>query len=206
MNHGAVVGAWNNISFIWLFSNVSDSLVSDCENPKFPWWCYSLLPPQSLWILSIRLFYPSGCNEISQELGRWRCKLLVILEPIDNYRFQGPLSSIFSLSPLLSYSDVYPTSFRFCTFRSIHCINNTFQYFNLLNHEKKRNVGVLSCTVLPPHPKENCFVWRVPRLRPLVVLRWKWVRSIGKIIPTGENRSSGRKTWLSVTLSTICLT
>jgi hypothetical protein len=59
----------------------------------------------------------------------------------------------------------------------------------------------------PPPPQwKHCFFWKVPRLRPFVLVRatckWRLVCSIGGIILTGENRSTWRKPCPSTTLST----
>ena len=57
----------------------------------------------------------------------------------------------------------------------------------------------------PKFPKEHCFFWKVRRSRPLVLLlratcSWRWVRSNGGMILTGENWSTGGRTCQSDTL------
>jgi hypothetical protein len=54
------------------------------------------------------------------------------------------------------------------------------------------------CSPPPQFPKEH-FFWKVPRLHPFVLMeratcRRRWVWSIGEMILTGENRSTGRET------------
>jgi len=55
------------------------------------------------------------------------------------------------------------------------------------------------------------FFFKDPRLHPLVLLTivaliWKWLQGIGGMMLMGGNRSSGRETWRTATLSTANLT
>ena len=57
-------------------------------------------------------------------------------------------------------------------------------------------------TLLPDFQKIITF-WKVPRLRAFLLLvtatfRWRWIWSVGGMILTGENRSTGRETLYSV--------
>jgi hypothetical protein len=60
---------------------------------------------------------------------------------------------------------------------------------------------------MDPHCRKSVYPWKVPRLRPFVLLvrkihEWKGVCGIGEIILAGKNRSMRRKSCSSATSST----
>ena len=87
--------------------------------------------------------------------------------------------------------------------------------WNDKGHDTKHSVGkclqqqLLLCPVhlrYQKKKKKRLLYLKVPRLCPLVLLirtllRWRWERSIGGMIQTGEKRSTGRKTCNSGTSS-----
>jgi hypothetical protein len=70
---------------------------------------------------------------------------------------------------------------------------------------RQKKVKGLFCLMLPDFRKHIVF-GKLSRLRPFVLVRatcrWKWVRSTGGIVLTGESRSARIKAYSSATLST----